>query len=35
MLVAGLGALIAFAFVLVLSSGAGRRATQGGGWGSR
>lgn len=33
MLVAGLGALIAFVFVLVLSSGAGRRATQGGGWG--
>jgi uncharacterized protein len=33
MLVAGLGALIAFVFVLVLSSGAGRRATHGGGWG--
>jgi uncharacterized protein len=33
MLVAGIGALIAFVFVLVLSSGAGRRASHGGGWG--
>lgn len=33
LLVAGVGALIAFVFVLVLSSGAGRRASHGGGWG--
>lgn len=33
MLVAGVGALIAFIFVLLLSSGAGRRASHGGGWG--
>ena len=33
MLVAGVGALIAFIFVLALSSGAGRRASHGGGWG--
>lgn len=33
LLVTGLGALIAFLFVLALSSGAGRRAGSGGGWG--
>lgn len=33
MLVAGLGGLIAFLFVLALSSGAGRRAGNGGSWG--